>query len=160
VSCPATMSLVRAALTTPEQLAQAIGPLSDEQVADVYSRAKPMLEVLKALIAQIYARATHQPIPLGDGLVLGPVETTRESVDGAKARLVLTTLYGPEVADASCEVSTSKAAIERALKPLAVERGAKYAPLEREAMGALRAAGAVETKTTIAVKEVRTGGDQ
>jgi hypothetical protein len=80
------------------------------------------------------------------------VETSREDVDGEIARRVLAEIHGAEVAERACDWSTSKAAIERALRPLATKER-KITHLKRDALAAIAEAGGVRRNVTTSIRE-------
>lgn len=151
LACPARTALVRR-LAEPEALATsfaaALSPHTAARAHELLSRAE---DVVRDLRAQLVMFAQEFPIDLGDGRTYGPVECEREAVTGSVAHAVLERLHGREVADAACELSTSKAAIERALKKVA-ERG-QLAGLRRQALDEIEVCGGVELKRSVQVKE-------
>jgi hypothetical protein len=66
---------------------------------------------------------------------------------------VLAELHGQDVADRACEWSTSKAAIERALRPVAASTEQKITHLKKSALAAIAAAGGITRNTTTSVRE-------
>lgn len=105
---------------------------------------------------QLYAYATVSPIDLGDGMVFGPVESAREQLDGAVARQALLDAFGQLAADRASEWEVTKSSIKKAAQSIAMERGgAKVAPIERELLEAVRAAGGVSIKHSTTTKEHR-----
>ena len=159
VSCPAQAAIVKRMAAEPEQVVNDLKRmLTPETAAAAYERAKAIRNVLHLFDEALYAYAEQNPILLKDGRVLGPTESTRESVDGAIARKVLTELHGPDIGDSACTFASSKAAVKRALGVIATERGEPLAPLEREVLSAIDASGGIIRTTTRAVKEHRPKG--
>lgn len=152
--CPAQASLIRAASGAPAELGVDGIVLTPDTAAAAWRRIQAVERVLEATKAAIQSYAQLASIPLGDGYELGAVQQSRERVDGVKARQVLAERYGTEVADAAGEWRSSKASIERALRPMATKER-KISVLKAEALEALRAAGAVEEKSFTIVKEMR-----
>ena len=152
--CPAQAALIRAASGAPAELGVEGIVLTPETAAAAWRRIKDVERVLDATKTAIQAYAQLAPIPLGDGYELGAVQQSRERVDGVRAHRVLVERYGEDIAGSAVEWKSSKAAIERALRPL-VTKERKISALKEEALEALRAAGAVEEKTFTLVKEMR-----
>ena len=152
-SCPSQTALLRQVVAAPEAVERdVLALLTPETARLAYERIKQVSDVVRRVEQAVYAWAARTPIDLGDGTVLGPTQTQRESIDAEKALRVLEARLGPHI-NIAVERSTSKAAIKRAITALAKESGGKVAPLEREILEALRSAGAVEMKTTETIKE-------
>jgi hypothetical protein len=151
--CPAQTALVRQVARDVEEGRDLAGALTPATAAAAWERVKSIKAAVKRAESAIYTFAAGSPIPLPGGLVLGPVETTREEVDGAVARAVLGELHGWDVADRACEFSTSKAAIERALRGVAATTGKKITHLKRDALEAIGEARGITRKTTTTIKE-------
>jgi hypothetical protein len=94
------------------------------------------------------------PVELEDGRTYGARSTTRESVslETPEALEVLRSRLGPAW-EAAVDVSTSKTAIKAAAKVAAEATGAKAAAIERATIEALRAVGAIRSKTTHGYEE-------
>jgi hypothetical protein len=153
-ACPAQTALIRHMSWEPAQTAEDIlSQLTPERAALAYQRLQQVREAMKRVDAALHAWAKEHPIQLPNGQVFGPVATTREVVSGDVAYRVLSEKYGQEVALAACEMSASKASIERALKPLAAKTGEKVTHLKRAALEALGAAGGLEEKVSVTVRE-------
>lgn len=153
VACPAkTAWLVR--LTVPEGIAQRFDTLLTGSTArQAYEIVKRADEVLNDLRAKLYQWARENPIELEDGKVFGLTTQEREYVDGREAFDVLTRLYSAAVAQEACELSTSKAAIERALKTVA-PRGS-LAAYKRNVLDEIAKAGGIEVKVTETIREFK-----
>ncbi len=148
-SCPAKTGLIRYA-ATPQLAEQRIQSFMPDRVDEAYALYKGLAEVVKRAGAQffMYAREVG-PIRTGNGKLLGPVTTTRETVtDARKARDLMRDGFGQELADIAVEPETSKTAIEGALKAHGVPPAGRRAFLDL-----LRAEGAITSKTTETVKE-------
>ena len=156
-ACPAQVGLIRHLGASPEATERDMrGLITEDNVREAYRRMRLIEEGLKRVKEAIHGwTLTHSPIDLGEGLVYGPVETHREQVDGAVVRRILAEKYGQEIADAACEWSSSKVAIREALRRVVQLHGGKLAPLEREVLEAVRAAGGIEDQTSVNVKEYR-----
>ena len=154
--CPAKSALVLAAAASPEKMVLPVEvALTIETAARAYERAKTAIDLLeKHVLAPIREFAQSTPVPLPGGLVLSEVEQSREVVHGQIAVDVLAKLHGPDVARAACEIKSSKAAIERALKPL-VTTDRKLSALKKETLTALREAGGIEERFAHYVREHR-----
>lgn len=153
--CPAQAALVRRMAAEPEAVGRDIRALiTPENARLAYQRVKLVREAMKQVEAAIHAYASEHPIDLGDGVVFGPTETRWEELDGGVAYEVLQDLFGLEVADNACEKSTSKAAIERALRKYALT-GESVAELKRRALEEIRAAGGARVRTSASIREHR-----
>lgn len=155
-SCPAKTGLIRAAVGAPATFAEGLAALMPEQVGEVWEKATAALSLLHKLRAEIEAMTReHGPIPLPSGKVLQVVQTQQERVTNGQAVYeYLSTKHGADVAMRACEIDSSKSAIREALRPVAKQTGEKLAQLEREALAALRDAGAITSKVGSRVDEV------
>lgn len=152
-SCPSQTALLRQVVAAPAEIEREVMTLlTPETARAAYERIKLVSAVVKRVEQAVYAWAATSPIDLGDGNVLGMTTTQKESVDGDKALPVLRAKFGDAVAEAACERSTSKAAINRALKKVERSKGTSFAEVERDALAALREAGAISIKTTETVQ--------
>jgi hypothetical protein len=119
--CPAHLSL---ALALADGSAFKELPTLELTVPAV-ARGWEMLKKAKALLGEIErtyrAFAAGEPVPLANGKTLSEVEKKRESLSGRIAFEVLRERCGQDVAQAACEVETSKAAIQRAIKDVALK---------------------------------------
>lgn len=97
----------------------------------------------------------HTPAKLSNGKVLALVEQRREMVDGSAVFDVLERLCDQKTARSAVELKSSKAAIKRAVQPVAAVRGVSPGDLEREVLEALRAAGGVRETRFSVMKEIR-----
>ena len=128
-SCPPILAMVRAAAVDPRvpagelqamMTAAGQGDITARTRAAgmAYARLKEIEDALKPWKSALYLFASETPIPLEDGRIYGMVQRPVDELDARKARQVLAQLYSPDVAEAACEFETSKAAIERAVKPI------------------------------------------
>ncbi len=160
-SCPGQTGLVRAATADPEALtAGVLKALTPENAAAAYIRLRQVEAAIGTAKEAVYRYAFAHPIPLPDGQVYGPVETHRDELDAETARRVLAERFGAAVAEKACEFSTSKKAIDSALREVQTARreaGEKVTlrTLNDEALDAIRAAGGLTTKTRQDVREHR-----
>lgn len=153
-SCPAQTALIRKVASAPAEVHEEIRALLTPQTAaKAYLRLQLVKEVIKRTEGALYAYAAEHPIPLGDGRVFGPTTTKRDEVVGDVAYRVLAEKYGDEVALAACEMSATKASIERALRTVVTKKGGKLAPLKREALADIEAAGGVKPRIAHSTKE-------
>ena len=163
-SCPAVVSLVRAVAAEPMRTAEEIrAALTPATARAAYQRLQEIKGALNPVQQALIMYASEFGIDLGDGRTYGSVETHREQIDGRKARAVLAEMFGADVAEAACDFDTSKAAIARALKPVAAAAKAKgekvsQKALNEEALARIAAAGGVEEKVSRAVR-VHRGGE-
>lgn len=162
-SCPSVTSLVRAVAMEPAKTAQEIlALLTPETAAKAYRRLAEVQDALKPVSSALYLYASEHEIDLGDGRVYGAVQSERDEIDGRTARKVLAELHGPEIAEAACDFETSKAAIGRALRQVAVAKKAAgekttAKALNDAALDAIRKAGGIKSKTTNTVREHKAG---
>lgn len=153
-NCPANGAIIRRLAADPERTLKDVTVLlTPETAAVAYQRLKVIEAAVKHAGAALYAYARENPIPLPDGAVLGPVESSRESVDGEVARQILKKLHGADVADAACEWSTSKKAIRTAIRPVAEKTGKALAEIEKTALEEIRKAGGVTKTSSVTIKE-------
>ncbi len=161
-ACPAQTALIRRLANEPDKVGVELKALP---AAAAWAQLKVVKQMMGDVEGSLRGLAKHQPIDLGDGRVLGELTKPVDELDAAVARPVLVKLFGQVIADAACDFEASKASIQRALKPLAEERKKAWkkgdgdkpslAALEREALGALRDAGAIKKvpKTTLCEHE-------
>jgi hypothetical protein len=156
VHCPAVVAMVAAAASNPGATVEEIRLAMNEQgglevrraaASKAYLRLKQIEDALKPWKTALYMFASEHSIDLGDGKVYGQVDIPKETVDGKLARQVLATLHGGPVAEAACSFDTSKAAIERALRP--VWEAQKKVWEERKAVGEKGEDGKALKKPTI-----------
>jgi hypothetical protein len=165
-ACPAVTGLIRAVALEPVQTAeQVLELLTPETASRAYLRLQEIEAALKPVRAALHLYADEHPIALPDGRVYGPVTTTREEIDARVARKALAAMYGPEVAEAACDFSTSKAAIQRAIRAVvdakkkAGEKSTQKAVFE-EALAAIRAAGGTTQTRKTTVREHKAGKEE
>jgi hypothetical protein len=87
--------------------------------------------------------------------VVGPVHTQRRVIDGRVAFRVLRERFGTDIAEAAVELEASQASIERALRVVSEQSGAKLAGLKRQVITALDQEGGISLKTTTSIREHR-----
>jgi hypothetical protein len=160
--CPARVAMAQRLAGEPEVVVRDLkAMLTPESSALALALWQAATKALQEVGAALYAYASESPIPLGDGRVWGPRETSREVIDAEKAWLVLVEKYGVDVARKAMSLDTSKAGVSRAMQVLREQmRGAIDRPpgvpagkatlksLNEGALAALRAAGCVTTKTS------------
>lgn len=160
--CPARVAMAQRLAGEPEKVVLDLkAMLTPESAALVLDRWQAATKALQEVGSALYAYATENPIPLGDGRVWGPRTSEREVIDAEKAWPVLVEKYGAEVARKAMSLDTSKAGVSRAMQLLresvrgAAERPAGVGPgkvtikaLNEDALAALRAAGCMTRKTT------------
>lgn len=153
-ACPAQVALVRQAAAAPEDLERKLAELiTTENAAKAYHRIAQVQMVLDRVKKQIHALAEKEPIPLGNGRMLGPVERSRESIVGEKAMPILREHFGAEVAEAAIEISITKGRLKNALQSYAKQTGSKITHVERQALDLLRKSGGVSVSTSRTVAE-------
>jgi hypothetical protein len=87
------------------------------------------------------------------------VETQRRVIDGRVAFPVLSERFGVDVAEATVELASSQASIERTLRAVSEQSGAKLASPKRQVMTALEKEGGISVKTTTSIREHRRDED-
>lgn len=161
--CPARVAMAQRLAGEPEKVVLDLKALlTPETAALTLARWQAATKALQEVGNALYAYASENPIPLGDGRVWGPNVSTREVIDAEKAWPVLVEKYGPEVARKAMALDTSKAGVDRAMHHLRESmRGAAERPkgaptgkvtikgLNEEALTTLRAAGCMTTKETM-----------
>ena len=160
--CPSRTRLAAVLATGAEDAAPALtaetAPLVLERLEAIESVAKRVRESL-----ELYAR--QQPVTLPSGEVFGPVALERETIDPARGALVLAQTFSERVALDAIESkqTMTKTRLKAALKHHAAESGEKIGALEKRALEAIRAAGAITTTTTHPVRRHKpraiTGGE-
>lgn len=165
--CPARVAMAKRLTGEPEQVVMDLkAMLNPEMARKALGRWKAGKKALDEVGAALYAYAKEFPIPLGDGLVWGPVTSEREVIDAEKAWLILATQYGGPIAKAAMTLETSKAGVDRAMHELReLMRGAPERPrgvppgkvtikgLNEAALKLLREGGAVTKKTITEYEE-------
>lgn len=156
-SCPTKAALACASVGAPAEL-------TPQTVAAAWLRMKDVRQVLDRMEETLKEYAQQQPVSLGNGMVLGPVETSRDELDGAKVYATMARLYGPEVAQASVELDATKKSVDRGVRVVAEQLKAKgekvtLKALNEKALEAVRQAGGVLTKTRVEVRERREAGE-
>lgn len=155
-ACPAQTALVRQLAADPEEVERYVAAnLTPENAARAWERIKQVEEVAARARKAVEDYARRTPIDLGNGRVLALTQTTRESIDGDAAYVVLRDSFGEEVAAAACRLSTSKTALKDAIKAYALRVGRPPAEMERQALSMLREAGAINETTTETVRETK-----
>lgn len=143
--CPAKIQLIRALATNPAAVVPSAGELTDEEASIALVRWREAAEVLGRIGGELHARAAVKPIHVREGVVFGPRMKSKSEIIGKVAHRVIERLHGREAADLACDFETSKAAIKRALDPLAAPR--QKTKLNDAALEAIRLEGGIK-KTT------------
>lgn len=150
--CPAHVQALKVASNSPERFTGELA-LTPENAADAYHKLKAVRRIMVSAEAQLAAYAKENSIDLGDGTTYGPSSMRRETLDADIAHSVLLKIHGPEIAHRAMDLSTSKAAIERALKEGYPDIPASR--LLRDVVSAIRSEGGVITKTHTTLKVLR-----
>jgi RecB family exonuclease len=145
--CPAQTTTLRLLAQDPNP-ADFRRPVTNDDAARAWIAAKALHAALDEVNRNLSAYAIAHGIRLPNGNTVGLVETTREKVDGEVVRHVLAERFGTEVAEQACRFTSSKKAIKDALRPVAKSAGSKLAPLEREVLAAVDAAGGISVTTS------------
>lgn len=149
--CPAKVALALAVASgeLPADVAQM--ELTPAVVAAGWPKIRRLEHLLEKVKESYKAVASAQPVPLGGGRFLGVVNGHRETLDGWTTFAAIKDAYGEQVATKVVEVKASKAALERALAPLAPARG--KGKFVAQAVELVRAAGGIKTEPTMSVTE-------
>lgn len=156
-TCPGTAAVARQLVDYDPQggmtwVSDIRNALTPETAPQAYERLREVRKVLDAVEKELKDWAKVHPIQVGKK-TYGPRPWSERKVDPAKALPVLVDLLGAEKADAIFPRKASVTAIEAAVKELAVSKGEKVAPFQRQVMARLEAAGAVVTETTEQIRE-------
>jgi hypothetical protein len=133
--CPAQTNLVKDLATIPREG----GPLTPQTAASAWAKLKAYKTLLETIDEALRDYAAENPVDLGKGKVLGPVEVPREEVLPDLAFEVLAEAYGREKVEGLAELKLTKGAIEKRLG--------------KEAIVLLRQRGACKTTLSVCVKE-------
>jgi hypothetical protein len=161
-ACPAINALAQRLAREPEKVAEEIAAdLTPEKAGKAWVQLKLVEEVTRRVREGLYAFARQTPIHLGDGRVLGEVETRRRVLDGRVTFDCIELLHGHVVADEAVGIEASQASIERALRSVAKETGTALAALKRSVMAAVDKSGGINVRVSRAVREhaVRPDGE-
>ena len=151
-NCPGRTGILKA--TARDLLEKPIveGDL-DYPFAELYGRVKMLQGAINQFDVCLRSHVTlNGPIDLGEGRQLQIIEQDRESLDTRKSWGVLSRQLDEEELAAACKIGKGK--ILQAIRDKAA-RGQKGKAVEK-LMTELRAIGAVETRTTQMLKEIRT----
>jgi ribosomal protein L18 len=132
--CPAQGALARRFIANERETIADLkkGLVENDAAALLYRRLIALKAVVEGMLGIVYARAKNAPIVLSDGVVLGEVETVRESLDGEVVASVVRELYGEQWISKATSLDTSKAAVERMARELkAAEGGTMKSHVER-----------------------------
>lgn len=154
LSCPATTALVLRLASNPMDVKREINALAPDDVArgwHLYQQAKAILDEIRDSL--VGAALAMGGVPLGNGMILAERETRRETVSGPVVHEVLERLFGRTVADMAVEMESSKAAIDRVLKPMAAEQDRPMAQLRRDVLDEIRRQGGVDVKVSSRIDE-------
>jgi hypothetical protein len=115
--CEAQTGLVRKLPASVDALL-ASGYLKRERVVDAYHEIQRYKQLLASMESEIYMLTTRPeigPLDLGDGHILGPVEETREKLNGKIAASVLEQWHGKEARDEAVTLTMSQEALREAV---------------------------------------------
>lgn len=153
--CPAKLGLALTLSTGEIAKVLPTTELTAQAVAEGWSRLKAAKKLLGEVEGIYRGFAAGQPVSLGGRRMLGMVSKPVDHLDGEVAFKVLRERHGDAIASAAVEMSTSKAALERALGPIAPQRG--KAAMVRATVDAIRDAGGVKTNWTQKIEEFNEG---
>jgi len=157
--CPAKTTLIRTLAMAPQTVLenQVSEQLTPETARAAYERLKVIKGVLGVVEGSLRSYVEEHPIDLGDGYVYGRRPIIRKVIDGHKAYSIIYELHGAAVAASACDMETSQAAIERALRPVAPARGLKA--LKTALLERLDSEGGITTETAWKTDEHRAATD-
>lgn len=154
--CPAKTKLASAIVLGDDS--QLTLRLDEQTLPTIWERVEQAQAILDAIRTACQGFAQATPVPLPDGRVFGPRETSQERVkDGAKVWEYLMGKYGTEVAEAGTTRHTSKDLLHEALRIPCAEAKAKgekvsLAQMERGVLSELRQIGAIADVVTVKVE--------
>lgn len=127
--------------------------------ADTAPRILEKLELAEKLLEKVRKQvedfARESPFQTTDGATFGPKETVRESINGDAAIDIIGKAFGFDVAAKATKTTLTKTALGEALGDYAKSKGLKKAEVMREAMDALKNAGAVEYSRSVTVGRIK-----
>lgn len=148
--CPAFGGLIRQATANPTSLAESLAMgLTPSTAGEAWKRIKAVRVALAEVEAAIYAMASVEPVPLGEGRWLGQRERRREELDGRAVYAAVAQLHSRDLAAQAVDFSATKAGLSRALRALP----GPLAPKVREVLDEVRRLGGATTKVTTSVTE-------
>ena len=165
--CPAQTGLMRTIVEDPRAITRAVSDqLTPANAADAYRKWRELKMLMDRVSDALVNYAIANPIDLGDGVVYGPVVSTREELDGTIGRQALIDwLYAnhPQqhdsqtiaIADKACSFDITKKGIEEVARIIAQRTGVKIAPTTKSILQAIRDAGGSTIKTSARPKEHR-----
>lgn len=159
-ACPVAVGAIALVEPAPQRVRLPVVARSEDITSPDHARDQyEVLRAVKAATDQAWEALRrwvdeNGPVELDGGRIYGARSTTRESVslDTPEALEALRSRLGPAW-EAAVDVSTSKAAIKVAAKAAAEATGAKASAVERSTIEALRAVGAIRSKTTHGYEE-------
>lgn len=165
VYCPAQIALVRRLGEEPTTVASEVtAELTPATAARAYLRLKLVRKIFDDLEEALKAYAKENPIDLGDGRIYGPEKRVYDHLDASVVRQVLLEQHGVETADKACEYTTSKDAVERAIRPIyesrkqAGEKKVTISGLKEAALKAVRERKGISPRRRVEVREHKARG--
>lgn len=153
-SCPAKNRLAMALGSPAALMSETDIKLTPATAAKAWERIQMARQVLKEVEAKIEEYARDNPVPLSNGMVLGPVEDERDEIDDEKAAALLVDLYGSE-GHAALSVSVTKKGVEKMARALKESKGGTIKDHKAAALEELRKRGALVVRRKVVVKEHR-----
>lgn len=168
-TCPATVSMLQAALATTGDTAIAVfnRAITDGDLVPVFQQYKRAADVIERLGEQLKGWAGSNPITMPDGKVYGPqLRAEREPTDKARGELMAwiddtlkhkvpdddaRAAYVRDWTDSAFNYSTGIGRLDAVAKDVADFMGWKIAPTQRSLFDHLKAKGAVAVNTTTSV---------
>lgn len=153
--CPAQGALARRFVANASETEADLrkGLVDNDAAALLYRRLVALKACVEKMLGIVYARAKKAPIALGNGLVLGEVETSRESLDPEVVAEVVRDLYGEQWINKATSRDTSKAALERLARELKAEDGGTMKSHVERVLDETSKRGGVVVKPSRTIKE-------
>ena len=160
--CPAKVGAIRIIGTPLEDVSLMQGPVTEEQKRNAWLKVKAARKALDRYEAILRDLARQEPIPLGDGDVLGEKLGIKEGIVPDRAKVALEKHYGPlgaAVVGDAAEVKTVltkkalKSALKRLVMPTLPAGDQKIGQLNDATLRLLREHGAVSVVQTRTVTE-------
>jgi hypothetical protein len=156
LACPAQAAVIRRLAGDPESVVADIKALlTPETATRAYQRLRAFEEAKKVAWKALYAYAEQNPIPVGDGMVWGPVRGKKDVLDGEVTHQVVAAHHGKDIADEAVTFEATKKGLEDALGVVAISKGIPRAKLMRDTLQAIDALGGLRKQETETFKEHR-----
>lgn len=153
-ACHGQVAFGQALVRTDGDELRVIGGITSvEQAAELQQRLELYDSFADHARKALWAFGSRQDVPLPGGRFYGARPWEVEKIDdGDKAFAKLKAEFGAEVAERACEMRTSKAAINKALSPIAKERKQPVGKFVDGFLDQLRADGVMKIRKSMVVK--------